>query len=273
MVEGLLSIQDTVGESLHLVKRDQQFFFQFEALDRCPGCWHAVTTRHGGVSRPPYASLNLGLGVDDDLQAVAANRKRLHGLSRGGVHLYAHQRHGTFVGVISRADLPLAQTIQTLPEAADAMITDVPGVYLLIQTADCQAVMIADPGRRVVANVHCGWRGSAANILGVTIQRMIDQFDCHPADLVAGIGPSLGPCCAEFIHYRKEIPTPLWPFRVDADHFDFWRISRHQLVAAGLPDEQIHSADICTRCNPHLFYSYRAQHRTGRFAALIGMMQ
>lgn len=269
----LTSVQNSVGGALYLVKKEQQFLFQFEALNRCSGCWHALTTRHGGESGPPYASLNLSLGVDDRPQAVAANRKRLYGVTRGGVHLYARQNHGTSIGVISPADALAAQTIQTLPDAADALITDVPGVYLLIQTADCQAVMIADPIRRVVANVHCGWRGSVTNILGATIRRMIDQFGSNPANMVAGIGPSLGPCCAEFIHYREEIPSQLWSFRVDAHHFDFWQISRHQLVAAGLTDERIHNADICTRCNPHLFFSYRAQRRTGRFAALIGMVQ
>ena len=237
------------------------------------GIWHAVTTRHGGKSRPPYSSLNLSHGVDDDPQAVAANRKRLQTLSGGGVHVYARQNHGTSIHVITEADLHDRQTIQTLPDSADALITDVPGIYLLIQTADCQAVMIVDPCRRVVANIHCGWRGSVADILSSTVKRMVDRFGCDPGDMVAGIGPSLGPCCAEFIHYKDEIPSHLWPFRVGEHHFDFWQISRHQLIAAGLTDAHVHSSAICTRCNPHLFFSYRDQRQTGRFAAMIGMLK
>jgi copper oxidase (laccase) domain-containing protein len=89
--------------------------------------------------------------------------------------------------------------------------------------------------------------------------------------MIAAIGPSLGPCCAEFINYKDEIPRQFWPFRVDAHHFDFWRISRHQLTTAGLAQSNIHSSGICTRCNPHLFFSYRAARQTGRFAALIGL--
>jgi polyphenol oxidase len=258
---------------LQLVRDAQTFFFQFAALNRCRGIWHAVTTRHGGVSRPPYASLNLSLGVGDESQAVMANRKRLQALTGGGAHLYLHQDHGTAVRVITRDDVHAAQTIQTLPETADALITDVPETYLLIQTADCQAVMIVDPHRRVVANVHCGWRGSVADILGLTVTCMVDRFGCDPGHMLAGIGPSLGPCCAEFIHFEKEIPPQLWPFRVGENHFDFWRISRQQLAAAGLKRENVHAAAICTRCNPHLFFSYRAQRRTGRCAALIGMLK
>lgn len=255
-----------------LVRNKQHYFFQCEPLNRCQGLWHAVTTRHGGESRPPYASLNLSHGVNDDPKAVAANRGRLYALTCGGVHLYTRQNHGTSIHVISREVPSDSQTIQTLPGTADALITDMPDVYLLIQTADCQAVMLFDPRRRVVANVHCGWRGSVADILGATVTRMTDRFGCDPKDMVAAIGPSLGPCCAEFIHYEDQIPTALWSFRVGEHHFDFWRISRHQLVAAGLAESNVHSAGICTRCNSHLFFSYRAQRQTGRFAALIGML-
>ena len=254
-----------------LVKNETHSYFQFEALNRCKGIWHAVTTRHGGESGPPYASLNLSHGVDDVPAVVTANRERLHALTGGGVHLYSRQNHGTSIRVITRDVLDDSEMIQTVPDAADALITDVPGIFLLIQTADCQAVMISDPRRRVVANVHCGWRGSVSGIIGLTVKRMVDGFGCDPGDMVAAIGPSLGPCCAEFIHYQDEIPVNLWPFRVGEHHFDFWRISRQQLVDAGLAHMHVHAAAICTRCNPHLFFSYRAQRQTGRFAALIGM--
>lgn len=250
-----------------------QFYFQFEALNRFPGLWHAVTTRQGGQSAGPYGGFNLSHGVGDVHGSVTANRERLRELTGGGVHLYAHQNHGTSIHVITGEGGHGSQTIKTLPGAADAMITDVPGIFLLIQTADCQAVMIVDARRHVVANVHCGWRGSVADILSLTVKRMIDQFGCDPGDMVAGIGPSLGPCCAEFVNYKDEIPPPLWPFRVTDHHFDFWQISRHQLITAGLSETRIYSADMCTRCNPHLFFSYRAQRQTGRFAALIGLMK
>ena len=85
---------------------------------------------------------------------------------------------------------------------ADAMITDVPGMGLMIKQADCQAVILFDPRKNVIANVHCGWRGNVKNILGRVVHLMEQRFHCKAEDLVAAIGPSLGPCCAEFITYR-----------------------------------------------------------------------
>ena len=254
-----------------LIKKEDTYIFQFEALTGFSGLVHAVGCRCGGSSQAPFDGMNLSLGVGDDPQAVAANRQCLYRLTGGGVHIYTRQNHGSTIRVISRSPKRHTKTIQTPREPADALITDVPGVRLLIQTADCQAVMVFDPRKRVVANIHCGWRGSTIDIIGHTVSRMVAQFGCDPGRMTAAIGPSLGPCCAEFINYKTELPQSLWPFRVGPHHFDFWEISRHQLVAAGLTKAHVHHAAICTRCNPHLFFSYRAAHNTGRFAALIGI--
>lgn len=256
---------------MFLVKNNKNFFFQFEALASFQGLTHAMGCRRGGASRPPFDSMNLSHGVGDDPESVTANRRRLLQMTGGGVHVYARQNHGTSIRVITRATMERGEAIQTEPVPADALITDVPGIRLLILTADCQAVVVFDPQKRVVANIHCGWRGSVAGIIGRTVLRMVSEFGCDSGNMVAAIGPSLGPCCAEFINYEDEIPRQLWPFRVGSSHFDFWQISRHQLVAAGLADRNVHLSGLCTRCNPHLFFSYRAARETGRLAALIGM--
>lgn len=256
-----------------LAKKQDNYFFQFTALNRIQGLTHAITSRNGGFSQAPFNGLNLSHGVGDDPEAVTANRKRLLQMTDGGVHVYTRQNHGPSIRTITREAMNRAEAIQTEPLPADALITKVPGIRLLIQTADCQAVMLYDPGKRVVANIHCGWRGSVANIIGKTVLRMVSEFGCDPGHMTAAIGPSLGPCCAEFFNYENEIPRQLWPFRVGPHNFDFWRISRHQLIMAGLGDDNVHDPGICTRCNPHLFFSYRATRQTGRFAALIGMDQ
>jgi hypothetical protein len=255
---------------LIIEKVGSNYLFRFASLSRIHGLTHAVVSRSGGSSRRPYNGCNVSLGVGDNAEAALANRERLRQIT-GGVHVYTRQNHGTAIAEVTRQSLTPGASIVTAPQAADALISDVPGVRLLIQTADCQAVMLVDGDARVVANVHCGWRGSVADIVARTVARMVSRFDCHPARMMAAIGPSLGPCCAEFINYEKEIPRRLWPFRVGRHHFDFWRISRHQLTSAGLPDSQIYGSGICTRCNPHLFFSYRADRDTGRFAALIGL--
>lgn len=254
-----------------LVKQKHCHLFQFPQLLRIAGLDHAIVSRLGGRSQPPFDGMNLSHGVGDDPAAVTANRNRLREMTGGIIHVYSRQNHGTTIRTIARESLRRGETIQTQTVPADALITDVPGIRLLIQTADCQAVMLFDPHKRVVANIHCGWRGSVADIIGLTVLRMIDAFGCDPGQMIAAIGPSLGPCCAEFINYQDEIPRHLWPFRVGAHHFDFWRISRHQLTTAGVAEGNVHDCGICTRCNPHLFFSYRAARETGRFAALIGL--
>jgi YfiH family protein len=142
---------------------------------------------------------------------------------------------------------------------------------LTILVADCQPVMLYDPVRAVVANIHSGWRGSIADIIGRTVAVMKERFACRPAEIIAGIGPSLGPCCAEFVNYRQEIPEALWSYQVSDNHFDFWALSRDQLVWAGLLPEHIETGGICTRCHSDLFFSYRAAQQTGRMAAVIGL--
>ena len=250
------------------VQRGDLPLMVFAHLAAQEGLDHAVSTREGGVSRPPHQSLNLAYAGDDQPEAVAENRRRLQRAFSPGRLVFSRQVHGADVAAIrmpvDAGDFPVVAT-------ADAMVTDRPGLLLTILVADCQAVLMFDPRRRVVANVHSGWRGSIVNVIGATVTVMHRAFGCHPADILAGVGPSLGPCCAEFRNYRREIPRSLWSYRVADHHFDFWKLSRDQLKAAGLGADRIVSGRICTRCHPERFYSYRAGDRTGRFAAVIGM--
>jgi YfiH family protein len=169
------------------------------------------------------------------------------------------QVHGDRVVVITE---PAQETEQ---EEADAMVTDIAGIGLLIQQADCQAILLYDPVRRVIGAVHSGWRGSVANIIAKTIATMKASFSCSPTDIQAVISPSLGPCCAEFIHYKTELPESMHPFHVGGNRFDFRAISRHQLQAAGLRPEKIWSSGQCTMCNSD-YFSHRRSVRQGRRA-------
>jgi polyphenol oxidase len=144
-------------------------------------------------------------------------------------------------------------------------------VSLAVQTADCQSILLYDPVRRAVGNIHSGWRGSIQYIIGHAVAKMTAVFGTLASDLSAGIGPALGPCCAEFIHYRREIPESLWQYRVGESHFDFLAMSRDQLQLAGVPADHIAMSHLCTRCRTDLFFSYRAEKTTGRVAAVIGL--
>jgi len=248
-------------------------FFQFPALAAVAGVWHGIFTRYAVDAEQRRTSLNIGLKNGDPEQRVWENRRRMLTSGGGGAAaVFARQVHGADVAVWERQPVHdsdcVSGDIGYL--GADALITAVPGSTLVIQTADCQSVLLIDPEKRVVANVHSGWRGSIQNVIGRTVAAMTERLGCRAEDLICGIGPSLGPCCAEFIHYRQEIPPALWSYRRAGDHFDFWQMSIDQLTGAGVQRKQISVSAMCTRCNPRLFFSYRAEGaRAGRFAALI----
>lgn len=241
-------------------------YLQFPHLGRFAELWHGVFTRTGGFSGGPFGQLNVGNGLGDSRETVRRNRELLAAVSGGRTFVFLNQTHGTTVQVLAATDGDGQGGLN-----GDAVVSDRPGRMLTIQAADCQAVLLYDPRRRVVANVHSGWRGSVANIIGRVVDTMRTRFDCRGADILAAVGPSLGPCCAEFVNFHEELPRELWPYRHGRCHFDFWAISRDQLEASGVPRENVVTSDMCTRCNPALFYSYRGEGLTGRFAAVIGL--
>jgi YfiH family protein len=209
--------------------------------------------------------------VGDDAGRVESNRRLVGRCLEAPELVFAHQVHGHTVLVIDgrpgQADLSKQAAV---PEG-DAMVTDRPGKFLAVQVADCQPILMYDSRRRVVANVHAGWRGSVANIAGRTLQVMCRRFGCSAADVHVGIGPSLGPCCAEFIRYREEIPPEFWVYRRKTAHFDFWAITRDQLIDDGVPEDHIQMSGLCTKCHADQFFSYRGAKTTGRFPAVIGL--
>ncbi len=251
--------------------RNGASFFRFENLAQFPGIDHGIFTRSAGHSQAPFASLNISYGIGDEDKAVARNRDLISSIMGAGEMTYIHQVHGREIAVLGRDQKAKNNPWTARPLIADAVVTDQSENYLVVQVADCQSVLMYEPTRQVVANVHSGWRGSIQNIIGRTVDTMKQHFDCRPDGIIAGIGPSLGPCCAEFIHYETEIPKEFWGYMDSDDHFDFWAISSDQLMKAGVPEPNIESSQMCTRCRTDAFYSYRAEKITGRFAAVIGL--
>jgi YfiH family protein len=252
-------------------RRNGLSFFQFDKMTLYPQLRHGVFTRQNGCSHPPFNSLNTSFGVGDDPERVKRNRLAIQSSLNARRLIFARQVHGIGVLVISNENDKRVLEGANCPPTVDAMVTNLKQRFLTVQVADCQPLLLYDTNRQVIANVHAGWRGSIRNIVGRTVQAMRDTFRTDPGDIVAGIGPSLGRCCAEFRNFRREIPRQFWPYKNDDHHFDFWAISRNQLVAAGIRAENIHLSGICTRCNPELFFSYRGEGVTGRFAAVIGL--
>ncbi|MBW2103192.1 MAG: laccase domain-containing protein [Deltaproteobacteria bacterium] len=226
-------------------------FFRFPALQGQPGLTHAV---------------NLSYTVGDRPERVRENLDRVKRFLGAEKLLFMDQCHGDGI-VVFRARMDGA--LGPPPPRADALITDVPGAALLVKQADCQAVILYDPEKRVAANVHCGWRGNVCNVLGRVVERMVREFGCRAERLRAAIGPSLGPCCGEFRDYGKLFPSAFLRYRVDDCRFDLWSVSCSQLMEAGLEPSHMEVACICTRCRTDFFFSYRAEGRTGRFGTVV----
>ena len=225
-----------------------------------PDARAAFTTRGGGVSRGAFESLNLGLLTGDEPAAVRANRHRAAaavGLDPGRV-VIARQVHGADV---VRHDGPLAENAFAEPgphlAEADGHVTEGAGLGTLVFVADCLPVALAGPNG--VGVIHCGWRGLAAGI----VARGVDAVGAHSA----AIGPGIGACCYEVGGEVLAAFADLGEGIARGRMLDLAEVARRKLIAAGV--ERLEAADLCTSCNPELFFSHRRDDGvTGRQAGL-----
>jgi len=255
-----------------LNKKNGVAFYTFPNLSNLPGIVHGIFTRSGGNSAGSYEGLNISFGVGDDKKNVIKNRNIISSIFNDKNIVSARQVHGTDSIIFKEGEDSVFSEDSKEPLVGDALISNKNQILFMIKVADCQPVMVYDPKQRVAANIHSGWRGSVKNIIGNTIRVMEDKFNCKSSDLIAGIGPSLGPCCAEFVNYKEEIPEAYWTYKNQDDYFDFWAVSKEQLCNAGVFPENIHLSNICTKCRTDLFFSYRGEETTGRFGAVIGLV-
>ncbi len=231
------------------------------------GAW--CSTREGGVSAGPYASLNLGTAVGDDPAAVAENRRRFADRLGGAQPLWLRQVHGARV---VKADAAALQG--PLPDA-DAAWTDEPGLACVVQVADCLPVLLAHPEGRAVAAAHAGWRGLAGGVLDAAVQALCEGSGTEPGALQAWLGPCIGPAAFEVgadvreafaadAHLLTYAPRPDGDPRWRADLAGLARARLHRL---GL--RQVHGGTWCTVSDPSRFFSYRRDGVSGRFAAAV----
>jgi len=244
-------------------------YFRFDSLNAD----HAVFTRRGGVSPKPWDSLNVGGSVGDDLDNVRTNRIRsfeVLGCNPGSM-FDVWLVHSTDVVI---ADSPRLRGDEY--KKADIILTDKPGLTLFLRYADCVPLLLHDPIKKVIGISHAGWMGTVRDVAGTTIKSMVENYGSDPANIVACIGPSIGPD-----HYEvgeDVIQQVRETFGNDSDlvlqphggriHFDLWKSNQMQLVRAGV--RHIANAGICTACHTDDWFSHRAEMgKTGRFGALI----
>ena len=252
---------------LQIKRRDQITFLQSEALSRVPGIIQAFSTRRGDhtdLSLGPHSSPN---------PIVQMNRVRFLAAvgAPGWPVMKLRQVHSSTVVAID--DTSAANDAVE----GDAAATDLKGIVLGIQTADCVPILVADSRGAAVAAIHAGWRGTAARIVESTVARFREKFSLEPKDLIAAVGPHIGVCCYEvgqdvvdaigdpvFFESRPHWAKP---------HLNLGAANRRQLINAGLHDEQIEVSSLCTRCRGDLFHSYRRDgKKTGHMLSVIGIV-
>ncbi len=249
-------------------------YYKFSSLEN-HGLVQAIFTRRGGISPSPWKSLNFGASVGDDIKRVTTNRENaLSVLNIKTDCVYdVYQVHSTDIVVTDR---PLA--VGEAHIKADAMITDKPNIYLLMRFADCVPILLFDPIKRVIGLAHAGWIGTVNKIAGKTVLKMVQRFGTNPADVLAAIGPSIGPD-----HYAvgKEVADKVVEsFGSSTEqlitqnngklYFDLWKANQVSLDEVGV--NLVEAVGICTQCNLADWFSHRGEHgNTGRFGVVFGL--
>jgi purine-nucleoside/S-methyl-5'-thioadenosine phosphorylase / adenosine deaminase len=280
----------------HLRKSRGLQILELVPFRKLPWLVHGFSTRPGGVSSLESEKvLNLGFMEWDTRENVLENRRLFQSaLGVADLELISlKQIHSDLIRVFPQ---PTAGACK-----GDASATDRPGLLLAVQTADCVPILLVDPKKRAVAAVHAGWRGTLARITQKAVGRMQFEFGSKPADLLAAIGPSIGPCsyevaadfvtkftaqfadAAEYFDEPRsgEEPNPLQWLNMKPPghqpppknvHLDLRKANRSQLIAAGLHAKNIYVSDLCTACHTDLFFSHRREGPlSGRLISVIGL--
>lgn len=246
--------------------------FKFESFKSYKNIVHFITTKDGWVSgeKPRFTG-------DEEIE-YAEFRKELavSGEWQISQFVFPRQTHSDHVEVVQQKN-----PLPAIPDT-DALVTNQPGIFVCVQTADCVPVLLYDPVKRVVAAVHAGWKGTISKIAANTVRRMIEEFGCSPTDIVAGIGPSIhmhayevGPEVVSAVESNfTNSPALLKPSLKNGHaYFDLWEANKTVLEEAGIPEENIEIMGLCSFEHSDLFYSARRDGAaTGRMVSGIALV-
>ncbi len=270
--------------SMRYRERDGVGYLTFPAFDRVHFVRHAFSTRVGGVSPAPFNTMNLSRGRGDSDAHVNRN---LHLLCDAvGVDycslVSSAQDHHTQIRRVGRRECGIGVRFPADRQSVDGLITDEPGVTLLTHYADCTPLFFLDRKKRAIGLAHAGWRGTAAQIGAITVQSMQKEFSSDPADILVGIGPSIGSCCFEVDRDVAEAFMALWTFEPNAFvkagrpgkyQVDLWEANRRILLGAGILAQHITVGGLCSCCNHSWLWSHRATKGVrGGMAALMQLL-
>lgn len=244
--------------------------------------FHAISTRLGGVSKPPFESLNLALHVEDSEEDVLTNRKKFMRSLGFRVEdiVTPNQVHGDKIFRVEDIHRGRGSKIysDSIPET-DALITNVPALPLMLCFADCVPILFADDENCAVGIAHGGWKGTMKKIAAKTFLSMKENFGTTAENCFIGIGPSIGKCCYEVGEEVRDACKKSFPDnpelieeREKKFFLDLQTANKIQLIEVGLPEKNIDITGECTCCKNSWYFSYRASKgQTGRIAAVIGI--
>ncbi|HUI44827.1 MAG TPA: peptidoglycan editing factor PgeF [Nitrospirota bacterium] len=260
-------MQRVEGEIANREKRDLPRsasgpYLTIPTLDNLQRIVHVFTTRNNSLG-----ARNRGIKSPSDWDVVAD----LFNITADRV-VTANQAHGDVVVIVDDHSYRLMHTTE-----ADAMITSTPGIAIGVETADCVPALLIDPTIPAVAAVHAGWRSTVKNIVRKTVKLMHDRLGSDPTQLIAAFGPAIGPECYEVDEPVMGPVREAFPFWKDVASprgqekwsLDLVKANRMELLQAGVEERNIHSLGICTACRRDLFYSFRAEGRTGRMLSVV----
>ncbi|SKC87358.1 peptidoglycan editing factor PgeF [Maledivibacter halophilus] len=264
-------------------KENKVLYFKIPSFDESGLVKHCFTTRMGGVSRPPYNSMNLGIKTFDNKSNILTNYEIICKTLEIDINnlVVSDQVHKDKILLVDEEHKGNGILYDSKFSEIDALITDKPNISLVTLYADCVPIFILDKKRKIIALAHGGWRGTVKKIAGKVIKRMICDFNTDPRDCIIGIGPSIGKCCYEVDDYVIDIFKSNYE---NADEFfedkgngkyflDLWNLNKKSLVEVGVPSQNITISNICTKCNNDIFFSYRAGNgQTGRMAAILQLI-
>lgn len=241
---------------------------------------HGFSTKLGGVSKGHCATMNISTTRGDDPEAVEENKRRI--AAAIGVRLeamtFTHQTHTTNVAVVKAEDEG-KRFMET-----DGLVTDVPGICLVTFFADCVPLFFVDPVKKVIGLSHSGWRGTVGKIGKVTVEKMVSEYGCDPADIRAAIGPSICQDCYEVSEdvieqFKENFDEELWAelfYKKENGKYqlNLWRANEAVFHEAGIINEHIAVTNVCTHCNPDILFSHRTTgDKRGNVSAFLALKE
>ena len=254
-------------------------------FEKMEGIVQGFSTRLGGVSTEHLSSMNLSFSRGDQEENVRENFRRIAdaiGFTPEDL-VFSDQTHTTNIRVVTEADRGKGFTKPLDYTDVDGLITDVPGLVLATFYADCVPLYFVDPIRKAVGLSHSGWRGTVHKMGQATLDAMHERFGTEAKDVIAAVGPSICQECYEVSgdvieEFRAAFPETLheklFCGKPDGKYqLNLWEANHQILLAAGVPEKQIHLPNLCTCCNPDFLYSHRASKgKRGNLAAFLSLV-